>query len=230
MKNQLTKMLVVFVGLFMLSGCAATQKIGYKLDDIETVKAPPPSCADIVFDVQAFEDIRQTVKENEIVFTKDKSTKKNDRTVCINSEKYYEKGAVAYQIACAISDHLNKRGSFKLVTVNKKEEADYYLTGNLKRFYGEQGYSTSASAGAQFGLLGALLTAGAKTKGFIVIKFTDLAIHDKSGNVLKRLDDISEKFEGDFPADAYCWCIYRNCNDKLKAVVDQLARDIEGVI
>ena len=67
-------------------------------------------------------------------------------------------------------EHLKKRNSFKAVVTNRKDTADYYVTGNLTKFYGKQNFSTAALVGTQFGAIGAIATAGAKSKGKIILE------------------------------------------------------------
>jgi len=125
---------------------------------------------------------------------------------------------------------VNKRGTFKYVSSDSNRSSDYYLTGKLRRLYGEQELSSSARAGSYFGLIGALATSGATTNGTIAIEFTDLVVHRKSDGAKIKLEDVQDRFAGELHADAYCWCIYDNVNDQLKLSVDKMAAKIEKSI
>jgi hypothetical protein len=107
------------------------------------------------------------------------------------------------------------------------------LTGKINSLYGEQGFSTAAAVGAQFGLLGALATAGAKTKGKILIDISDIKLFKKDGTLVKDLGSFYKEYNEDFSADAYCWCMYANINEKLKDfnshLVEKLRSDLSGV-
>lgn len=80
-----------------------------------------------------------------------------------------------------------------------------------------------ALVGAQFGLIGALATAGIRTPAKFIIQITDLELHNKNGSVASRLEDINTVYEEMAPADGYFWSIYRNINDKLKITIEKLA-------
>jgi hypothetical protein len=201
------------------------------MDDIQPERTSRLS--DYVLDIQKFRDVRESIDENRILFSQPRQTKTDGVSSCINSEEHYEKGTVGTQISTTISDHLKKKGIFKSVTFDKKETADFYLTGTIKRLYSRQEFSTSAVVGAQFGLIGALLTANATTPGLVDIEFSDLTIFDKSGRVAGKLGPLRETFKEDFPVNAYCWSAYWNMSEKLRIAVDRLAdriRNMSGAI
>jgi len=126
--------------------------------------------------------------------------------------------------------HFEKRKSFKNVLAKNNGAADYYLTGKLKRLYGQQEFSTSAQIGSFFGLIGAIATSGAKTNGSIAVEFSELVLHHKSDAKEKPLENFSDTFSGDLHADANCWAIYENVNSQLKTAVGKLAPKIEQAI
>ena len=220
-------MLCTFVVLIS-SGCAVNQKLTYKMDDIQPERASKLGA--YVLDIQKFRDVRESIDDNRILFSQPKQTKIDGVSSCINSEEHYEKGTVAIQIAMTISDHLKKKGFFKSVTFDKKEAADFYLTGTIRRVFSRQEFSTSAAVGAQFGLIGALVTMNAKTPGLIEIEFSDLEIFDKNGTSVGTINPLKESFSEALPADAYCWSAYRNVNAKLRTVVDQLSDRIRDTL
>lgn len=216
---------VMGIFLFVFIGCAGHQAIQYALDDIPSSSAS--ALKKSTLSVETLADIRKETSDNAALFANDNDTHINDTHLCINAEKYYENGTVAHQISSMIVDHLKKKGVFKEVVLDKPASADYKLTGALKRFSGEQHFSTAARVGSQFGFLGALATAEVKTQGIIRIELSDLKLVDKQGAVVRKLDDIGEYFDGKMDADSDCLKIYRNTNDKLKNAIEQLARRLE---
>lgn len=113
-------------------------------------------------------------------------------------------------------DHFNKGRLFKMCFYDHSQYSDYYLTGVLNSLYGEQEFSSAAAVGAQFGLLGALATSGARTPGRIVIDISDIKLYNKVGSLVKDFGSFYKEYNEEFKADATCWCIYWNINDALK--------------
>lgn len=217
---------VLILTSLAVTGCAFPQTVTYKLDDITPTEIDLLSHS--ILNIESFEDLRRTVPENKMFFSEGRETRAPGRLSCINSEKHYEETPVPVQIANIMAQHLNKRGAFKLVTVNQKENADLYLTGKLKRFAGVQDFSKSAAVLSGIGgILSALAAMGLKTDGSIDIEFGDLAVYRKDGTLLTNLDNIRETFVEQLKADAYCWKIYKNVNEKLKLVVDKLGDEME---
>lgn len=210
----------------LFSGCVMNQRIAYKLSDIP--KKDNAKLASLVFNVEIFEDLRKETIEDSALFTRPRQTKLMNERVCINSEQHYKKKPVNYQVSNTIANYLSQQGIYKVVTFNKKDTADYYVTAKLNRFYGNQGFSTKAAVGSQFGLIGALATANAKTRGCVEIELTDIKIMDKKGNVIKDLGNLKRTYQEDYRADGYCWCIYFNVNDKFKIFTGELSRLIES--
>ena len=120
------------------------------------------------------------------------------------------------------SQHLMKKLPQTVVYTNYKENTDYYLEAKIKYLYGIQKFSTAAMVGAQFGLIGALATASAKTNGTIIIELTDIKLFDKQNNLIASIDAFRKEYEGEFPADANCFCIYQNVNQQLQVFNDEL--------
>lgn len=219
------KCLLIYLSFLSFTGCAVKQAIRYDVDDIK-----PGNISDlknISIDIEPFVDNRKTVNENAVQFTDDHETNINGKKMCINSDKNYEQDSIGNQMAAAIMEHLTKRGTFKQVVVGSKAAGDFYLKGELRQYFGKQEFSVGSAVGSQFGLIGALSTAGLKTPGVIKIELTNLKLFGTGGNLVAKLDDISKIFEGDFQADAYCWAIYWNTNEKLKEVASVLIEDIE---
>lgn len=225
--------LMLAVISILIAGCTATREITYSLKSIDPVSSTDSTYAvtrSLRLCVEPFEDDRQTVAENGILFVRERETKLYDKDYCINAEEHYKQNTVPIQVATIMAGHFAKRGTFKSVSSGSKEQSEYSLTGRLRRLYGEQEFSSSARVGSLFGLIGALATAGATTNAKVIIEFTDLVVHRKSDGAEKRLEDVYESFSGELHADAYCWCIYENVNDQMRASVDKLAVLVENAV
>jgi phenylpyruvate tautomerase PptA (4-oxalocrotonate tautomerase family) len=216
----------IILGLaIFFTSCTINKAITYQTKDIQ--RKQDEKLSNIILNIEEFADKRNEISDNEIFYTNPRQSKINGQQVCINSERHYKKSPASRQISNMLVEHLKKRNSFKTVVLNKKDTADYYISGNLTHFYGKQGFSTAAAAGAQFGLIGAVATAGAKTKGKIIFEIADLKIYDKNNQFVKDLGTFKKEYEGEFHADAYCWCIFDNVNAKLKDYFTELITTIE---
>jgi len=49
-------------------------------------------------------------------------------------------------------------------------------------------------------------------------------VFDKQNNLVASVGDLRKEYEGEFPADANCLCIYQNVNQKLFEFNDELIR------
>ena len=214
-----TKIIIFFLGNFLLVACKPAQKIVYKTDDIQLATN---NKLDVSISIQPFEDARSEAKIHQTQLqAKNVVQKINNKQTCINAEELY-KIPVGTQMADILSKHLIKKGYFKVVSVNQKELADYYVEAKIKHFYGTQDYSTAAAVGASFGLIGAIATAGLKTDGLILIELEDICIYNKEHQLVAKLDNFKKKYEGKFLVDANCYCIYQNLNEKLKEFNEEL--------
>lgn len=220
--------ILLFGLVAILTSCKINKPIAYKTKDVQS--NTDDKLSKIILDIEEFSDKRKDNANNDIFYTKPKQCKLNGRQVCINSEQHYKKHPVTKQFSGMLVEHLKTRNSFKTVVLNKKDTADYYIVGNLTSFYGKQDFSTAAAVGAQFGLIGAVATAGATTEGKIIFEITDLKIYDKNNQIVKDIGTFKKEYEGDFSADAYCWCIFDNVNLKLKEYFTELITTIEAEI
>jgi hypothetical protein len=205
---------IIFLWPLFLIGCTVSQKIVYKTDNItldEPVKTIPAKV-----EVRILEDNRVNNEENGLLFENPRQIKRDKKTVCINSEKHYAKDTVVTQITKLMVEHFNQAKLFEHAYYNRNSQSDYYLTGTLERFYGEQQFSTGAAVGAQFGLIGALATAGIKTPGEIIIELSEIKLFKKDGTLVKDFGTFYKEYTDEFKADAACWCIYWNSNEMLK--------------
>ncbi|MFT3753762.1 MAG: hypothetical protein QM800_13090 [Paludibacter sp.] len=217
---------ILLAVLTVFSSCTMNQKISYSTKDIETNHDTKLST--LVLDIEEFTDHRKDNPDNNVLFTRSKDASIDGKIKCINSEKNYKKEAVTLQLSRMLVEHLNLRNSFKKVVLNNKDTADYYIKGDLQNFYGNQKFSTAAAVGAQFGLIGALATAGVKTNGKIIFEINDLKIYDKNNQIVKIIGTFKREYTGDFPADAYCWCMFQNVNSKLKDYFSELIATVES--
>lgn len=211
---------VFYFFLLIMVACKPTQKIAYRTDSI--IGLETAQNINVSLSVQTFEDIRSQESDNFLhLSAKQWKDRINGESSCFNSEVLY-KTPVAEQMTFIFSQHLGIKLPQVTVFTNYKENTDYYLEAKVKYFYGLQKFSTSAAVGAQFGLIGALATASAKTNGTIIIELTDIKIFDKQNNQIASIDTFRKEYEGDFPADANCYCIYQNVNQKLQEFNDEL--------
>jgi len=219
---------ILITVLTVTTSCTMNQKISYSTKNIEINHDTELST--LVLDIEEFTDNRKDNPDNYVLFTKSKDASIDGKIRCINSEKNYKKEPVTLQLSRMLVDHMNLRNSFKKVVLNKKDTADYYIKGDLRNFYGNQKYSTAASVGAQFGLIGALATAGVKTEGKIIFEISDIKIYDRNNQIIKTIGTFKREYVGDFPADAYCWCMFQNVNNKLKDYFTELIAKVESEI
>jgi len=215
---------IFFLLPLILMGCTISQKITYQTDDLSVPTSVKP--IPIMVEVRILVDNRLQVQDNKVLFSDPRNTNINGKASCINSEKHYKKDTVAREITKLIAEHFNKLRVFSLTYYNQNSYCGYYLTGTLNSFYGEQAFSRGAMVGAQFGLIGALATAGIKTHGKIVIEIADIKLYKKDGTLLKDFGNFYKEYNDDMSADAYCWCIYRNINEKLKDFNSHFAEKI----
>lgn len=207
------KKIFLLLPLF-LAGCTVSQKIVYKTDDISASQTIKPIPANV--EIRVLKDNRASLNENAILFTNPNETRFEGKLTCINAEKHYKKDSVASQITRLMVEHFNKAKLFEMTFYGQSSYSDYYITGTLNSFYGEQQFSKAAAAGSRFGLIGALATAGVKTPGKIVIDISDLKLFKQDGTLIKDFGNFYKEYKDDFRVDAYCWCIYSNVNEKLK--------------
>lgn len=223
-----TILFTTLTALIILSSCTMNQKISYSTKNIQTIY--DDKLSNLVIDIEEFTDHRRDNPNNEILFVKSKQTSVEGKQKCINSEKNYKNEPVTRQLTQILVNHMNLRNSFKKVVLNKKDTANYYIKADLRNFYGTQNFSTKAAIGAQFGLIGAVATAGVKTEGKIIFEINDIKIYDKNNQIIKTIESFKREYEGDFPADAYCWCIFQNVNTKLKEYFSEFITTVETEI
>lgn len=224
------KRLLLLTPLFLI-GCTVSQKVVYQTNDLSAPTSVKPIPA--MVEIRILTDNRTNIKENSIQFSDPRQTKIAEKTTCINSEKHYKKDSVVSQMTRMMVEHFNKARLFKMTFYNKSNYCNYYISGTLNSFYGEQEFSTGAAVGAQFGLIGALATSGIKTPGKIVIEIADLKLYKKDGTLIKDFGNFYKEYKDDFKADGYCWCMYWNINEKLKdfnsSLIDKIRNDIADI-
>ncbi|SHF99130.1 hypothetical protein SAMN05444274_11723 [Mariniphaga anaerophila] len=217
---------ILFLWPLFLIGCTISQKIVYRTDDLATNQ--PMETIPAKVEVRILEDNRRNIEENNLLFDNPRQVRVDKKTMCINSEKHYAKDTVVTQITHLLVDHLNQERLFQKVFYNTSNESDYYLTGTLNSFFGEQEFSTGAAIGAGFGLIGALATSGIKTPGKIIIDISDLKLFKKDGTLVKDFGSFYKEYNDEYSADSACWCIYWNMNEMLKDFNTQLIEKIRN--
>ncbi|MDR0437395.1 MAG: hypothetical protein LBH22_03735 [Bacteroidales bacterium] len=209
------------IGILMLASCKPAQRITYNTNKLNTIEIRNDNRS---LSVQTFEDIRSQSEQNATHFASQKwQVRINGEQTCINSEVLY-KTPVAEQMTFIFAEHLSKQVPQLKVSINQKEHSDYYLEAKIRHFYGRQKFSTAAAVGAGFGLIGALATAGAKTEGTVIIELADIKLFNRQGDLIAMIGDFRKEYEGEFPADAHCYCIYANVNQKLAEFNEDLIR------
>ena len=219
------KKLLLLLPLFLI-GCTVSQKIAYTTDDIaapKTIKLLP-----MKVEIRVLNDNRANINENSMLFTKSNQIKVDGKSYFVNSERNYKKDSVASQITRIMVEHFNKARLFDMTFYGQSNYSDYYITGTLNSFYGEQKFSSAAAVGSQFGLIGALATAKVKTPGKIIIDISDLKLFKKDGTLVKDLGNFYKEYKDDFRADAYGISIFGNVNEKLKDFNSHLIEKIRA--
>jgi hypothetical protein len=208
--------LVVF-----FAACTPSLKIVYDVSKYQ----PASEQININLSIQTFEDMRHESPDNQAQLDAIKPLTTvsmfDDDAHCINAEKYY-KIPVSQQMTDMFCKYLNHKAYFSDVSRDQKEYADYYVTANIKQFAGEQKFSSKAAVGQNFGLIGALATMNLKSEAKIVIELSDICLYDNAGNLLAEIGDFKKEYEGDYPVNANCYCIYGNVNQSLAEFYEEL--------
>lgn len=217
-----TTLKVTFLYLVVFfTACTPSQKIIYDVSRYQ----PASEQVNASLSIQTFQDIRQEFSDNQFQLEAKSPTNTvaifDSNGSCINAEKLY-KVPVGQQMATMLNKHLNRKAYFTDVLTNQKELTDYHVTANVKYFIGYQKFSTKAAVGAQFGLIGALATMNLKTEGKIIIELSDICLYDKAEILIAEIGDFKKEYDGDFPVDANCYCIYRNINEALSEFNEEL--------
>jgi curli biogenesis system outer membrane secretion channel CsgG len=127
------------IALVMVAfACTPNMKITYKVNSNQ--EKHDQKLASIILDIEEFKDTRKSVPENDVLYKKGNLYKKGGQITCINAEEYYWKETVMSQVTQLLVDHLKSTKSFKKIVRDKKDSADYYVTGSLSRFYGQQAF------------------------------------------------------------------------------------------
>lgn len=226
-RSTLKSVLFFTISAFTLA-CTTNIPIAYKLEPQESIAEY--DLQEVVLSVLEFEDQRRYSSENTAHFTSGRNCFIAGENMCINAEKHYHKVPPAQQFSMLLTKRFETDFPSIKAMYNNPDSADYYVRGSLVQLNGRQGFSNAAAVGAQFGLVGALATSGARTDGRIVIEINDLTVYDADYNVIRDFGDVYRVYEDEFRADAYCWAIFHNVNDMVKKfhgeLVDMLAMAI----
>jgi hypothetical protein len=239
---------IFIFALLFLTSCTPSRVVIYSLNNIsltESVQTIP-----INVDVKTLKDNRIHTEDNILLFNSNyPKVFIQDSSYCVNAEKYYKTEPVVSQITQLMVKHFNKAKLFTHASYNENTDSDYYLTGTLNSFYGKQKFSGGSSgavagavaAGLLFGVIGGAIAGGiagatmnTKSSGKIVIEISDLKLFRKNGTLIKDFGSFYKEYEGDFEADAECWCIYSNVNSKLKdfntELIEKIRAELLGII
>lgn len=223
------KTLFYLGALVIMIGCIPKQNIGYTTESLYPIFE---MTIPINVEVKELVDMRNDISISlEILDSSKTNSGKNGAIVCVNDDRYYKKDKVTAQISQQIVDHFNAEKLFDISTYNKDEEANYYLTGNLTQFYGEQQMPKAVTS--QFGLVGVLGAPVEQTPAIIVIEVSDLRLFKKTGELVCNLGDYRKVYQENLDGNGYNWSIYRNMNDKLKefnfGLTDKIRMDLANI-
>lgn len=222
------RFLVFTLMLFVMSGCAANQKITYPLQDVAPITGSQIIDADLV--VKEFEDIRQPLARkggwsSPAMITRDNAS------WFYNSDDHYQDNRVAPWITEMIAKHLDTLGIFRGVKVNQAGEAvpDLYLEGKIKQFEAFKKRSMATVVGSQFGLIGLLATSGVKSEYEAATMLTQVRLLRTSTNEVLWEGEVEGRISGKDYADTAGWSVYEKANLSLKKAVDELANRLAKV-
>jgi len=195
-------------------------------------------------------DNRSNIANNKILFYERHFVIAFDKKTCINSEMHYHKDSVVTQISRLFVKHANKVKLFTKTNLNENIGNEYYITGALNSFYGEQEAPTATNtinatgnsgnntvvAGALLGgVLGSLIESSAsdiRTPGKVIIEISDLKLFRNNGTLVKDFGSFFQEYKGYFREDGTCWCIYENVNVMLKdfnaKLIEKIREELEG--
>ena len=247
------KFTIIFLFPLLLLSCSSNKYvwINYSVNNVpvsEKVETIP-----ISVNFHILSDNRANIEENKILFTEPHLITINEKKYCFNSEQHYRQDSVVTQISRLFVKHANKVKLFTQTSLNESIGNEYYLTGTLNSFYGEQEFSTAADAGnaagvvagVLFGVIGGAIAGGIaggiagaatsnmKTPGKIIIEMSDLKLFKNNGTLVKDFGSFFQEYKGDFREDGTCWCIYENVNVMLKdfnaKLIEKIREELEGV-
>lgn len=211
--------LIMFATVFLATGCAVTQPIKYSVEDIRSEKI---SLSQTKVRIEPVIDSRNNASSPSIAVTSSENkTTYQGKMICVNSENHYDSGKVSAQITDMLIAHIRKKYP-DVVLVSNNEQADVIVSSDIETLSAFQEASGAALIGAQFGLIGALMTANVTSKGEIEINFGRTVFKNRVGHVLSEIEPVQKKWSGEFSVDAYCFSPYRNVNEKLKMAIDEL--------
>lgn len=215
--------------LITLTGCA-TQRIAYKINDIPKVTNSIFKDSSLV--VWEFRDEREGNSIEKSWYQEKRLVTKDRMKWYFNHNDYYKNKDISSGITKMIVKHLACSRLFQSVILadNATSRADYILEGAIRKFEGFKEQSAVALIGSQFGLIGALTTAGVKSEYRAHTMLIDVRLIETNSNEIVWEGDIEAKIRGKDYADAYGWSAYTKANSALKEVVNQLIKKIHNEI
>lgn len=222
--NTAKSVLLSVAGLLALTGCS--QQITYPLDDIP--KAVNSPFAGNTLGVEAFRDVREKPSEKQAWYEEKRKTQRGGKDWWFNNDQEYKNKCVAPWITEMIVKHLNQSGLFRSVTLKEKatSDTDYILQGEIQKFEGYKEPSVAAQVGAQFGLIGAIATAGVTSRYEATTVLINVKLIRKDSQETIWQGVVEGKIEGEDYADAYGWSAYIKANLSLKEAVNHLIDEL----
>lgn len=229
-------MIMMCVVAMIISSCAMTHKVRYDMSDIAPAKTK--TLEQYVLDIQPIEDIRKDTWANIILWGDSRKIYLEQKQQCVNIEKHYDNGVISTEITQLIAEHIKVKGYFKDVTINRKESADFRVSGKLEQFFGRREFSTTGQTTSmtsfQFGAIGtaigSLINAAMSAPGEVVIVFKNIEIRDRSGKLISSIDELRFQETKDMRLDGNCWNVYGYVDDGLKIINEYMAGKISSAI
>lgn len=220
---------VVLIVMVLLN--TSCNYLGYSTS-IGVNRKPDASLANTTLDIEVFDDKRSYYEEGFVIDESSEVYYKNGVRNCINAGYKYGNKNVTRSLSKLLYKHLKKVETFKKVFFNKKDSADYYVTGTFTRFYGIQ-YPPQNKVDKVMSQYGYVLKVLATSPCTIVFELKDLAIHDQSGRIVKDLMTYRREYSGNYTYRSNCSCIYYNVNQRLfdfnKELIFNLGEEIKAI-
>jgi len=225
MKKQ-TLVILGFIILFC--SCATNQKIIYNLDDVLNYTNSP--FKDFTLSIMEYQDIREKPEGLKIQAGGPGIVKTDSIVWYFNSDNNYKNDIISPWITEVIVKHLEASGLFKSVQVNNGEiSSDLIMDGKIKIFDSYKERDMSTMVGQQFGLIGALATAGVKSKYETTCLLIEINIKRVKDNSIIWSGEVGAELYGEDYADPYGWSAYQKANEALKQSIEQLVEKLQKV-
>lgn len=223
--------LALGVLLQIISACS-TRTIEYSLKKI--TPAEESSLKHLTLNLQVFSDQRKTLEKNNVLFKHPLKQTPAEQAWYWNSELRY-KTPVCEGLTNMLAMHLQTKNSFKAITINAPEQADYSVEGELNFFYAAQ---QPAKAGAVlvvasyipiFTIPAIVLLSLEKSHTVVVIEIKNLKIFNRHHDLVYQTE-LKERYERRCHSRGGAKAVYRNANHMLSEYNEFLVRIFENEI